>query len=855
VIEAYRLRTEHLTDPVGIDVRNPVLHWNVKGSAGQSAYRVVAKTPEDDVLWDSGKVESGSMKAIYCGTELTSRMRVVWQVRLWDENDEAGGFSEPAFFEMGLLDKDDWKGNWITGNYKPNKKERYPVDYLKKTFQVSKPVSCARLYVTACGLYEASINGKRVGDFVLAPGYTDYRKRIQYQTYDITETVDIGVNTVEFSLADGWFRGCIGALSHRNVFGTETKLLCQLEIVYEDGSKDAIVSDDSFGWSNDGPVRYADLKNGESVDFRLRQTYSGKARLTTHNVVPTASNNVHIKRMERFTPTLVISPSGKTILDFGQNLAGFLSFKIKGVRGHKAILRMGEALANGEFTQENFQCKAKEYIAQKIEVICSGEEDFYETRFSLFGFRYAQVENWPGELSPGDFQSIAVYSAMEETGYFSCSNDLVNKLVANTRWSMKSNFADVPTDCPTREMAGWTGDAQVFCKTAGYLMDTVPFFRKWLLDLSDRQTKEGKVHCIVPTVGNEGYIAAMDGSVGWADAAVIVPYVCWKLFGDLGLLKRCYPSMRSYALFCIRRASHTFITRLFRRNPYRKYTYDCYQHFGEWLEPPGVEPGNFIVNIILPRPEEATAYLSYIMSLMRDAAHQLNEHDDEKLWDEYAEGAKKAYNYLFVNNGDIDTDRQAKLVRPLALGLLDGDAKKNVAARLAKVLEKNDFRIGTGFLSTPFLLPVLSENGYIDVAYKTLENTEAPGWLWQILHGATTICENWVNIDPEGKPAASQNHYSFGAVCDWLFSTVGGINVAGENRFLIKPVPGGTLTYADTEYQSVYGKVETHWRIDNDNFSLEVIIPSGTEAKVIMPDGSEFDRGAGKHSLQSKVQE
>lgn len=853
MIEAYRLRTEHLIDPIGIDLRNPVLHWNIKGAGRQTAYRILARTPEGVILWDSGKVESDSMKSIYCGSELLSRMGVIWQVKLWDEYGEAGEFSEPAFFEMGLLEENDWKGNWITGNYKPKKKKRYPVDYFQKSFEVSKKITCARLYMTACGLYEATINKKRVGDFVLAPGYTDYRKRVQYQTYDVTEMIDVGNNILEVSLADGWYRGCIGALSYRNVFGTETKMLCQLEISYEDGNKDLILSDSSFKWSNDGPLRYADLKNGEIVDFRLSQTYSDKACQTSHDVFPTASNNVQIQRMERFTPTLITSPSGKTILDFGQNLAGFLSFRVKGDKGHKVILRMGEALANGEFTQENFQCNSKEYIAQKIEIICSGGDDSYETRFSLFGFRYVLVENWPGELSPQDFESIAVYSAMEETGSFSCSNEYVNKLVSNTRWAMKSNFADVPTDCPTREMAGWTGDAQIFCKTAGYLMDTVPFFRKWLLDLSDRQTSQGKVHCIVPTVGNEAYIAAMDGSVGWSDAAVIVPYVCWKLFGDLNLLSRFYPSMRSYAKFCIRRARHTFITRLFKRNPYRKYTYDCFQHFGEWLEPPGVEPGNFIVNIILPKPEEATAYLSYVMSLMREIAHQLGEYEDEKLWNEYAEGAKKAYNYLFVKNGEIITDRQAKLVRPIALGLLDGDAKQNVASRLADLLEKNDYKIGTGFLSTPFLLPVLTDSGYIDIAYKTLENTEAPGWLWQILHGATTICENWVNIDSEGKPAASQNHYSFGAVCEWLFTTVGGINVTGENRFLICPVPGGSLTYADTEYQSVYGKVETHWRVDGNRFWLEVIIPCGTEAKIVMPDGLELTVGAGKHSIHCKI--
>lgn len=850
MIEAHRLRTEHLRNPIGIGIVKPCLYWNVSGAKLQQAYQVIAETPEGDLLWDSGKVDSQSMHAVYNGVPLGSRSQVIWRVKLWDESGQAGEYSENARFELGLLERADWKGSWITGNYSPGKKERYPADCFRKKFRTPEKPLHARLYISACGLYEAALNGERVGDFVLAPGYTDYRKRVQYQVYDVTGNIIEGANALEITLSDGWYRGCIGALSYRNVFGTETKLLCQLELTYSDGRVETIASDSTFQWSNDGPLRYADLKNGETIDARLSPSYSGAARLTSHNTVPSASNNVPVTRHERFSPVIITSPSGKQLLDFGQNLAGFLSFRVRGKAGHKLTLRLGEALANGEFTQENFQCKSKEYIAQKIEFICSGGDDVYETRFSLFGFRYVLVENWPGELSPSDFESIAVYSDMEETGSFSCSSDLINQLVSNTRWAMKSNFADVPTDCPTREMAGWTGDAQIFCKTAGYLMNTASFFRKWLYDLADRQTKSGKVHCIVPTVGNEGYLAAMDGSVGWADAAVIVPYVCWKLFGDKSFLRDFYPSMKAYADFSIRRARRTFITRIFKRNPYRKYTYDCYQHFGEWLEPPGVEPGNFIVNLILPRPEEATAYLAYVMSIMTEISNELGEHEDEMRWSEYADGAKKAYNYLFVKDGRIDTDRQAKLVRPLAFGLLEGEVKKNVADRLVKALEKNGYRIGTGFLSTPFLLPVLTEAGYIDIAYKALENAEAPGWLWQILHGATTICESWINVNKDGIPQASQNHYSPGAVCEWLFTTAGGIQLAGENLFIIRPIPGGSLTYADTAYQSIYGKVETHWRCGNGSFELNVEIPGGTSARVVLPDGAEYSVGAGVHKFK-----
>jgi alpha-L-rhamnosidase len=849
MIHATHLKTEYLTNPIGVDFEAPRFFWNLEDAKKQTAYQIQIKA-DNEYVWDSGKVISSSMRAKYEGPVLQSRQMLEWSITLWDEYGKPGEASS-AYFEMGLLQPSDWSAKWITGDIEIDKKLRYPVDHFKKKFLVGMPVKRARLYITACGLYEAALNDTKVGTAELTPGLTDYRKRVQYQTFDITQMLQQGENTLEIALADGWYRGYIGALSTPNVFGIRTKLLCQFEIIYMDGTVQTIGSDNSFAWSNDGAIRYADLKNGEIIEAGKEPSYTGEARLEDYSVVPRASNNVLVQQHERFSPKLIFSPSGRTILDFGQNIAGFVEFRLKGQKDQKVTLKMGEALDQGEFTQVNFQGKMKN-IDQKIEFTCSGGEDFYRTKFAIFGFRYVLVEGLE-EVNPNDFCAIAAYSSMEESGDFTCSNELVNQLVRNTRWSMKGNFADVPTDCPTRERAPWTGDAQIFCNTANYLMDTSAFFTKWLYDMVDRQGEDGKVGCHVPTTGNVGGMQYMDGCIGWGDASIFIPYRCYKMYQDVEFLRRFYPMMKSYAEFSIRRAAHPHFITWFKRNPFRKYTYASGQHFGEWLEPKGVEPGNMIVNIILPRPEEATAYFHYQMAIMAEVANTCGYDADEKRYSEFAEGTKKAYNYLFVKDQTIDTARQAKLVRPLALGLLDGDSKKNVENRLEKALIENNWKIGTGFLSTPFILPVLTEAGKLDAAFKVLENEECPGWLYEPKHDATAIWETWEGYDQEGHPTASHNHYSFGAVCEWLFNTVGGINVVGENEFIIAPHYGGSLTFASTKYRSIFGEVTASWKLHDGYFTLDIEVPSNCFATVVMPNSDSHIIESGKVSFQISI--
>ncbi len=828
---AIRLRTEYLPDPLGIDIQNPRLMWNCAEGLHQTAYRIVTDQ------WDSGKVSSASMEAVY-PLPLASRERVTWRVCLWDENDVPGPWSEPAFFEMGLLDAQDWKAHWITGNYKVDPRRRYPVDCFCRTFTVSS-VEKARLYITACGLYEARINGRRVGDFVLAPGLTDYRKRIQYQTYDVTSLLQEGENDLTVWLADGWYRGSVGAWGRRNQYGTETKVLAQLEMTESDGRKSRLVTGPSWDWSNDGPIRFADNKDGEVVDARMVPTYGQKAKTTVCPVLPSASNNVPVREKERFTPT------GGTVLDFGQNFAGYLSFIVQAHDGDRIFLRFGEMLdAEGNLTQKNIQCSNRKITTplQQVEYICREGLNHYKTTFSVFGFQYVQVET-DVPFAPEDFTGIAVYSDLEQTGFFESSNPLLDRFVEATIWSAKSNHLDIPTDCPTRERHGWTGDAQIFFNTAAYLFDYAAFSRKYLQDVFDWQRKNGCLPQIAPYGGVDPYMYPMNGSVGWSDIGILLPYRYWKIYDDLSILQANFQGMKRYAEFMISRCGSWGgpLATPVRGIPseLKRFIVNRGQSYGEWAEPADVHPNDWR-DMAAPHPEVSTAYTSFVLGLMAEICEALGY--DASRYRMYQEGCRKAYQALVKDS--LDTDRQAQLVRPLYMRLLDPAQAEQAKARLLQALENYGWRLGTGFLSTPLILYVLTE---IDpeAAYRLLENEEMPGWLFMPKNGASTIWESWEGTMAQGG-IASLNHYSKGAVCEWLFSTMCGIRPDGENHFTITPTPGGHFTYAKARYRSRYGEIESGWTADG-RFCIK--IPANCTAHVQLPDHRTFDLEAGEWNL------
>ncbi|MBR6406149.1 MAG: family 78 glycoside hydrolase catalytic domain [Lachnospiraceae bacterium] len=844
-MKAIRLKTEHLIDPLGIDIQKPRLSWNAEGGIRQTAYQIVSEK------WDSGKVESDLMHAEY-PEKLSSRERVNYRIRLWDEQNEPGEWSE-AYFEMGLLCPSDWQAKWITGNYTVKKSERYPVDCFRKVFVLEKPVGKARLYATACGLYEVRIGGKRVGDFVMAPGYTDYRKRVQYQTYDVTDLLSSGDNELTVQLGDGWYRGSCGAWGIRNQYGTETKVLMQLEIFYDDGTKELILSNRSWQWSNDGPIRFADNKDGEIVEAFRTPTYSGQAKETAHPVVPTASDNVPVTEHERFHPMITTAKNGRKLLDFGQNIAGYVQFSVNAHLGQRMIWRFGEMLdQDGNLTQENIQLKNKKKTTplQKIEYSCAEGLNTYRTTFAVFGFQYAEVET-DVELDSEKIVSIAVYSDLERTGDFSSSHALLNQLCEATLWSAKGNHLDIPTDCPTRERHGWTGDAQLFFTTASYLFDFAPFARKYMHDVYDWQKKNGRLPHITPDGGADFYMRTMNGSVGWSDVGVLIPWRYAEIFRDESILAMYYEGMAKYARFMEKRCGKAmpfFSKHVKLSKEAKKYFVNVGQSYGEWAEPVDVNGGFRWQDFVAPHPEVSTAYTSYVLGLMAKIAEKLGHPEDTKEFQSYSDGCRMAYQELVRTEAfSLDTDRQAQLVRPLYFDLLDEEQTVFARKRLIEALEHYGWRLGTGFLSTPLILYVLASYD-TEAAYKLLLNEEIPGWLSMPRNGATTIWENWDGpYNSQGAGLGSLNHYSKGAVVEWLFSTMCGIRVDGENHFTIAPVPGGGLTHAEASYNSVFGKAESRWERREGKTVYTITVPANCTAEVKLPHGLVETVWSGKH--------
>lgn len=846
-MKAIRLKTEYLFNPMGIDICRPRLFWNCEDGLTQTAWQIQAFRENQTLIWDSKKQEGSTMTAVWGGENIPGKTRIQWQVRLWDERNTAGPWSTPAFFETGLLSSRDWKGQWIRGSYTPKRKKRYPADCFRKYFQIN---TCqkARLYITACGLYKARINDNTIDSFVMAPGITDYRKRIYYQTYDVTRLIRQGTNEISITLADGWYRGSTGAWGLTCQYGTKTRILAQLEITDDLGSQTVIATDSTWSWSNDGPVRFADNKDGEIIDARLHPSYSGSALTDPYSVIPSASNNVKITEHGPLTPRKITSPSGEVILDFGQNLAGYISFSLKARDGQSVVLRFGEMLdKNGEFTQKNIQCHNKRRTTPLQQVIYTCHEglNHYKTTFAIFGFRYVLVQTQVS-FSPEDFQAFAVYSDMEETGEFECSSALISRFYQNTLWSAKSNICDLPTDCPTRERHGWTGDAQIFCQTAAYLFDYMAFARKYLRDIYDQQKSNGCLPQIAPPGGVDSYMKVMDGSVGWADAGILIPWCLWKRYGDLQILEEYYDKMKAYAQFMQKRCGRWYPTakRTGLTGEKRRYLSNCGQSYGEWAEPAKIHEMTW-KDCAVPHPEVATAYTALIMDRMEEIADALGHTRDAKGFHDFGIKVRQSYQALCeIPQWSLDTDRQARLVRPLAFHLLTEAQESYARKRLVQAMEHFGWKIGTGFLSTPLILDVLSQID-ISLAYRLLENEQMPGWLFMPKNGATTVWEAWEGPMAQ-KGIASLNHYSKGAVCQWLFETMCGIHVSGPNSFSISPCPGGHVTWARAGYQSIYGKIQSEWhRLDN-GIQYTISVPSGCTAQIQIKGRDPWIQGPGK---------
>jgi alpha-L-rhamnosidase len=746
-----------------------------------------------------------------------------------------------------------------------NTKEFQPASYLRRTFTVEKKVSRAELSITACGLYKGYLNGNPITDQVFMPGFTYYKKRLQYQTYDVTHLIRQGPNVMTAILGDGWYRGKIGVSSNRFFYGEKTKLAAILLITYADGSEETIVTDGNWKATQDGPIRKSDWKDGDIVD--ARKELSGWTELGYDDsgwqpVYPASyegalvpSEGEPIREQERLTPEVITTPDGSTVLDFKQNLFGYVEFSVTGASGHTVKLTHGETLdEKGNFTLKNLRLEGGFFqglgLRQEIEYTLKDGEQQYKPIFSAQGFRYVKLDNWPEAVVPDNFTAIAVYSDMDEIGHFECSVPEINQLVQNTKWSQKGNFMDIPTDCPTRERAGWSGDIASFCEAGSYLMNTNRFLAKWLKDLALQLREDGRVGSIIPDVGMP---AIVDGSAGWADAAVIIPYTLYKFYGNKGILEDQYESMVKWLAFLEKRAAKTRFTNWLKRNPHKAYVIDTGYHWGEWLEPGHVMAVDALKNFIAPDAEVATAYFAYSAGLLAEIAEILGRSDDAANYRALSDKVKAAYRYTFTKDGLVESDRQCRYVRPVALNLIpDEDKSKNVE-RLNQMVIENDYKIGTGFLTTPFILSVLTDYGYAETAYKMVENRTRPGWLYAIGKGATTIWENWNGIDDEGVPRDSFNHYAFGAVTAWFFSRVAGITPleAGYKSISIAPIPGGSLTHVGCRYKSSAGQIRSSWNRTERDFDLSITVP--TETTVRMPDGTIHQVSEGEHTFSCRL--
>jgi len=842
-MQATQLTTEYLDNPLGLDTARPRLSWRLGSSergARQTAYQVLAASDAARLragtgdLWDSGRVGSDqSVLVDYAGAALTSGQRVHWQMRVWDAHGQATDWSAPAWWEMGLLQASDWQTAWIAPGATPSGPAPSPL--LRGTFDVDGTVVSARAYVTALGLYELELNGRRVGDWLFTPGWTSYNKRVQYQSYDITPLLRPGRNAAGAVLGDGWFRGRMGwfADKDRHVYGGQVALRAQIVITYTDGRVQ--VAGTGADWHTaTGPILRSEIYDGENYDARLERPGWSTAAYDDAGWKPVAvlgderrnivaQVGVPVRRINELKPIGVIrTPAGETVLDFGQNMVGWVRMRVSGEAGTTVTLRHAEVLdADGNFYVANLRT-ARQTDTYTLK---GGDEEVFEPRFTFHGFRYVAVEGYPGEVTPEALTGIVIHSDMTPTGEFECSNPLLNQLRHNIVWGQKGNFVDVPTDCPQRdERLGWTGDAQAFARTAAFNYRVAGFMTKWLRDVAADQWANGAVPHVVPDVLRQA------GSTGWGDAATIVPWVVYQCYGDKRVLEEQFESMKAWVGYGLAQAGDDLI-------------WDGGFHYGDWLAVKGQDANipNPVTNISLI----STAFLAHSTRLTAQAARVLGKLDDAARYDQLFADIKAAFNREFVTpNGRIGPDTQTAYVLALQFDLLPDGLRAEAARRLAEDVRRRDNHLTTGFLGASHLPYALSENGYLDEAYALLHQETYPSWLYPVTKGATTIWERWDGLQPDGKfqdvGMNSFNHYAYGAIGDWLYRVVAGINSAepGYKRTIIRPRPGGKLTHARAAHETLYGRVESGWARGDGGLKVNVTIPPNTEAEVHLPAAS-----------------
>lgn len=831
-----QLFCENQVDPMGIDVSRPRFTWVMESAIDgtlQVAYELEVRQGKK-LIWSSGKVLSDqSVLVEYNGTPLQSNTAYTWQVRVWDNRGKVSGWSPVGKFHTAFFYANDWKAKWITIGFDENANSR-PVQYYRRTFPVKKGIIKATAFITAQGMYEAFINGKRIGDAYLTPGWTSYNKRLQYQVYDVTHLLKEGENATGAMVGNGWFRGTLGWVGNGNIYGKQLGLLMQIHLQYNDGTTELLITDEKWR-SAYGGVQTAEIYDGETIDHNKEQAgwntigfndskWDGVKLLTIGYSHLVATYNEPVKKQEEFKAVkLIITPKGERVLDFGQNLVGWVKLKVNGKKGDSVIIKHAEVLDKfGNFYTENMR-SAKTTATY----VLNGEGvETFEPHFTFYGFRYIKLDGDVENIQPESCTAVTLYSAMPLTGSFSSSHPLVNQLQHNIQWGQRGNFLDVPTDCPQRdERLGWTGDAQAFSRTAAYNFNVHNFFTKWLRDVEADQLENGSVPFVVPNVLGQNSA----GSAGWADAATIIPWNIYLAYGDQKILETQYNSMKKWVGFMESKSTNDLWNTGF--------------HFGDWLfyRPFDDNDGRAAVT---DKYLIAQCFYAHSTQLLINAAQVLGKTNDVQLYSNKLAKIKSAFlNEYVTPSGRLVSGTQTAMVLALNFDMLPESMRDITASRLVENIKSYGMHLSTGFLGTPYLTDVLTRFGKTDIAYQLLLQETFPSWLYPVKMGATTIWERWSGIRPDStfEPASmnSFNHYAYGAIGDWMYRKMVGIDNAdgavGYKRISVKPHLGAGIAYASGELKTYYGKVSNGWKINGDQIQMTTKIPVNTKAMIYVP--------------------
>lgn len=716
---------------------------------------------------------------------------------------------------------------------------------------LKKEIAHAEIYATALGIYELTLNGKKLGNRYFAPGFTSYKNFLQYQSYDITQLLE-SENMLYAEVAGGWAVGSFVFTRANRITADRQALLLELRVSYTDGSEEVIGTDEDWEVSLEGPVRIADFYDGETYEARVRLNHISyhQAALEQIKIHPQilADYGLPVIRHECMQAKYLNTIDGVHIYDFGQNFAGVVSIQVNGKTGQKIIIRHAEVLSKDGTLNTSFLRSAKATVTY----ICRNGEQEYSPRFTYMGFRYISVEGIEPENI--NITAYALYSDVRDNGSFVCSNEMLNKLNENIRWAAKSNFMDIPTDCPQRdERMGWTGDIALFSPTACYNFDMSRFFNKWLKDLRAEQLKTGGIPNTIPSQ-SYGFPTTMPTMAVdfWGDACVLVPWAEYLARGDIHILEDMYDSMERYVNAC------KFWANIWGVGKYRYIWHTPYLlHFGDWVAADIEKMSQWQKR----SRWTATASLCHTSAILAQISSLLGKKEKCKKYETLSRKVAQAYSKVFMDTqGKLKKEFQTGYVLPLYFKMLDKDQAAVAATNLAALVKENDYCIGTGFPGTPYILFALADNGYVDVAYKMLLNTKCPSWLYEVRVGATTVWERWDGLDENGVcpigddgtgGMISYNHYASGAVGDFLYRRIAGIEArtGGYQTFAVKPVPGGDLTWVKGEVMSPYGKILSDWKIINNTFTITVEVPSGTVCELTMPSGTQKVLSAGSYTF------